>query len=180
MEFIIKYWSQIAVILSILIGGVSYFFKLYFESKNKKQEIIFNLVKAKKIEQLKEFYKSYVEFYSLLENLEFYGGQNRKVEESQIRTNIIEPFKNLKSNLMYLKIFLNQDECNSFNELEETLDNFFLKLDFSTISRNIHGNIPDKDLQKELEHIRDVVRKTEIPKLLEKIEVTVKKDFGII
>ena len=69
MEIIIKYWSQITVVIGIVIGGIGFILKILLNWNLRKKEITFSKLKETKIIELKNFYSSYINLEVELKNL---------------------------------------------------------------------------------------------------------------
>jgi len=177
IETIIKYWSQITVLVGVFIGGIGFLLKLYFNWTIKKKEITYSKIRETKIKELREFYSSYVNLEVHLKSLHFASGQNQKEYESEIRKIMPEIWKKFYLDFTFLRIFLSSDEIVLFEELNSELDNIQKKIDFYQIDRNYETY--DKELIKELRHIRDEIFPKKIPDLLKRIELNLKKDFNI-
>lgn len=177
LEISIKYWSQITVLIGILFGGIGFLLSLYFNWNIKKKEITFSKIRETKIIELRAFYTSYVNLEVHLKSLQFATSQNRKEYEDEIRKKMPEIWKQFYLDFTFLRIFLNSDELEKFEELNGELDNIQKKIDFYQIDREYETY--DNDLIKELRHIRDDVFPKRIPALLKAIEKNLKKDFNI-
>lgn len=175
LQFIVKYWAQ----FSVLIFGIGFLFKVYFDWNIRKKEIIFNHIKSTKVNELKAFYDSYIEFELLLKNIHYLTAQSNEKLEKELRQKLPETWKSFKKNMTFLSVFLSKKEYILFEELEKELGNIWLKLDFYEIDRRFEGLERDKDLVEELRHIRDVVFPTKLPAILKLIEKNLKKDFNI-
>lgn len=177
MDYLIKYWYQFALLISILFGGIGYLLKLYFAWNIKRKEILFSKIKVTKIDELKEFYKSYIELEFELKNLQSASAVNDIEYEKELRSKLPMLWKSFYFNLTYIRLFLYDDELELFESLYKELNNIHLKLDFYKIERE-YGNI-NKELRSELISIRDDIFPRRLPGLLRKIEYNVKEDFGL-
>lgn len=176
-NILINYWSQITVLISVIIGGIAFLLKLYFNWTIKKKEITYSKIRETKINELREFYTSYVNLEVHLKSLHFASGQNQKEYEVEIRKRMPEIWKKFYLDFTFLRIFLSSDELVLFEELNSELDNVQKKIDFYQIDREYETY--DKELIKELRHIRDEIFPKRIPDLLKRIEINLKKDFEI-
>lgn len=174
---VISYWSQITVLIGVIIGGIGFLLKLYFNWTIKKKEITYSKIRETKIKELREFYSSYVNLEVHLKSLHFASGQNQKEYEAEIKKRMPEIWKKFYLDFTFIKIFLSSDELVLFEELNRELDNIQKKIDFYQIEREYETY--DKELIKELRHIRDEIFPKRIPELLKRIEINLKKDFEI-
>lgn len=174
---LIDYWSQITVLIGVIIGGIGFLLKLYFNWTIKKKEITYSKIRETKIKELREFYTSYVNLEVHLKSLHFASGQNQKEYEAEIRKRMPEIWKKFYLDFTFLRIFLSSDEIVLFEELNRELDNIQKKIDFYQIDREYETY--DKELIKELKYIRDEIFPKRIPDLLKRIEINLKKDFEI-
>jgi hypothetical protein len=177
IDEIIKYWSQLTVLIGITIGGLGFLLRLYFNWNIKKKEITFSVIRETKIKELKNFYQSYNELVRNLRSLQFATAQGRTENASELRNQMPEIWNHFYLSFTFLRIFLKNEEIKPFEELEKELNNVQLKLDYYKMDYDA-GDY-DAELIKELRHIRDEVFPKKIPNLLQAIEMNLKKDFNI-
>lgn len=174
---LIEYWSQLAVLIGITIGGLGFLLRLYFKWNIKKKEITFSAIRKTKIKELKNFFQNYNELERNLRSLLFATAQGRTEHLSELRNKLPEIWNQFYLSFAFLRIFLKNEEIIPFEELDKELNNIQLKLDYYRIDYD-SGDY-DAELIKELRHIRDEVFPKKIPNLLQAIEKNLKKDFNI-
>jgi len=177
MEIIIKYWSQITVVIGIVIGGIGFILKILLNWNLRKKEITFSKLKETKIIELKNFYSSYINLEVELKNLLRATAQNKEEDIQTIQQRMPEIWKQFYFDSTFIRLYLSTDELEIFEELKKELDNIQLKIDFYRIDQKF-GEY-DNDLIKELRHIRDEIFPVRIPALLKQIEKNFKNDFNI-
>ena len=176
-DILIKYWSQITVLIGVILWGIGFLLKLYFNWILKKKEITYIKIRETKINELREFYSSYIDLEVHLKSLHFASGKRQKEYEAEIRKKMPDIWKKFYLDFTFLRIFLKPDELVFFEQLNDELDNIQKKIDFYKIDREFEAY--DKELIKELRYIRDEIFPKRIPDLLKKIETNLRKDFDI-
>ncbi|MCD8448048.1 hypothetical protein [Tenacibaculum finnmarkense] len=176
-KFISEYWSQVTVIIGVLIGGIGFLLKLYFNWTIKKKEITFNKVRATKIAELKEFYKCFIDLETYLQSLHQATGQNRKEQEAELRKELPQKWMAFRVSIQFLRIFLNSTEQAHFEKLYKELDEVHKQIDFYCIDREF-GMI-EKETRIALKKIRNEIFPKTIPNILKDLENNLRKDFGI-
>jgi len=177
LEFIVKYWSQLILLLGLFFGGVGFLLKLYFNWNIKRKEITFNKITETKITELKQFYSSFKILETHLKKLQVATAQGNIEFENKVREKLPEIWDKFYHDFTFLRLFLNSEELELFEKLNKVLDDIQLKLDFQRIDRDLGET--DSDLVKELRLIRSEVFPKQIPKLLDLIETNLKKEFGV-
>ena len=177
LEILVKYWSQITILLGISFGGIGFILKIYFNWSIRQKEITYDKIRETKLKELKQFYTSYMNLETHLKKLQFATAQNRTESETQIRNLLPDIWRQFYLDFTFLRIFLNSDELGVFENLHNELENIQLKLDYYQIDREL--NDFDVGLIKELRNIRDNIFPKRIPELLRIIETNLKKDFNI-
>ena len=176
-EKLIKYWSQITVLIGITVGGIGFLLKLYFNWNLKKKEITFSKISETKIAELKNFYETFIILESQLKSLHFATAQNKKEQEIEIREKIPNIWTEFYLSFRFVRIFLNTKELEPFEDLIAELENIQLKINYYKAENDL--GVLDNKLIKELRHIRNEIFPKRIPELLSVIEKNLKEGFNI-
>lgn len=144
-EFIIKYWSQISVMMTILFGGIWNVSKLFLDWNIKQKEIKYSTIFAKRIVSLEDYIFNTTQFERFFKNLSYYEIGSQKISPKEVDEMVEKyqvPFLRASSNF---KIFAKKDDRSIIDRLDEVfLDNKkqLGKLLFSNLSQN-EGYRPD-------------------------------------
>jgi hypothetical protein len=176
-ELLLKNWSQFSVLFITFVGGSGFLLKLYFNWSIRKKEITYNKIRESKIQELRAFYKSYVNLEIHLRGLHHATSVNNQQLEDKLYEKMPELWNQFYFDFTFLKIFLTTSETKVFEELSEELDNIQKNIDFYQIDREF--KTVDNNTVKQLRFIRDEVFPKRIPALLKTIEMNLKKDFNI-
>ena len=177
IKFISEYWSEVTVIIGVLIGGIGFLMKLYFNWVIKKKEITYNKVKSTKIVELKEFYKCFIDLETYLKSLLLATGQNDKEREAELRKEFPQKWMAFKVSIQFLKVFLTPTEQTHLEKLYKELDEVHKQIDFYYIDREF-GMI-EKSTREALRKVRDEIFPKTIPNILKDLENNLRKDFQI-
>jgi len=172
-----EYWAQISLILMIVIGGIGFILRLYFNWSIKKKEITFNKVRDTKVEELRAFYRSFIDLESNLRSLLHAAGQQRVEEETALRKQLPTKWLEFKYSIQFLKLFLEPKEKEICEKLDAELNEVHKQIDFYCIDR-AHGAI-DQDTIKAFRKVRDEIFPNNIPALINELEKNFRLDFGI-
>ena len=180
MKYINEYWSEITLVLFMIIGVIKYIIKMYFDSSIKKTEIIFDKVKQQKLIELKNFFNC---FNKLNSSLMFYSAiinQNDEKFASHIQNKLGDDWNSFKISILYLKLFLSNDET----EILKKLDNELLEVNRTLVYYgfdNPSSFIGEeyKIRLKKLREIRDTTFKKTIPDIIEQLQENLRSDFRV-
>lgn len=121
MNFITNHWSEVTLMLFVIIAGAKYLIKTYFDLSIKKTEIIFDKVKQQKLIELKNFFACFNELNRSLIVYSRMVNQNDKKFSSNIENKLVDDWNSFKISIFYLNLFLSNEEIRILNELEKEL-----------------------------------------------------------
>ena len=138
-ELLTIYWGQITVLLL----GLGYFIKRYFDSKSKKLEINHSLFQQNKINAISTFFYNYAKVESTWFGLKIYDVLDRKMTVDEIDNIIWPPINDLKKSVLELKIYFDQGSHKHFQnaldtylELNDQLCRLYFNYDRDTKTTN--------------------------------------------
>ncbi|WP_099369604.1 hypothetical protein [Sphingobacterium sp. 1.A.5] len=138
-EFIIKYWSQISVMMTIFFGGIWNVSKLFLDWKINQEEIKYSTIFTKRTVSLEDYIFNTMQFDRFFKNLPYYDIGSQKISPKEV-DELVEKYQVpfLRSSSSF-KIFAKKSDRSIINRLDEVfLDNKkqLSKLLFSNLSQN--------------------------------------------
>jgi hypothetical protein len=180
MNFITNYWSEATLILFVIIAGAKYLIKTYFDLSIKKTEIIFDKVKQQKLIELKNFFTCFNDLNSSLIVYSAMVNQNDKKFSSQIENKLSDDWTSFKTSILYIKLFLSNEEIKIINELDNELLEVNRTLRFYGFDDPTTFKGEDYETRiKKLREIRDTTFKKKIPKIIEQLIDNLRADFRV-
>ncbi|MFZ4861400.1 hypothetical protein ACL9RF_04385 [Sphingobacterium sp. Mn56C] len=144
-KFIIDYWSQIAVIITILVGGIGYLLKIGFDWDLKKREIKYSMILTKRTTALENFISNTNGYQTFFNNLPYYNVGRQEIEPIKI-DEMVDKYKTpFYRSYGAFNIFAEVKDKSTIKEVYNLLlDNnkHLNKLLFSNLSQN-EGYHPD-------------------------------------
>ncbi len=178
-DIVFDHWAQIAFFL----GFIGFCIKTFVDLEMKKREIRFSRVQENKILEIKNYYKSYQLLEIALQRYlrQTYHGEHKQEIFDEITKEILDKFIDFEYNSMTVKLFLEEEDINTINEIMETfsLVNKYLRLWHVHVNDKYSNYVNKKDDDGNLEKIKNVIFPETLPALIKKIEISLRKNFNL-
>jgi len=138
-KFIIDYWSQIAVIITILVGGIGYLLKIGFDWDLKKREIKYSMIFTKRSQSLESFIYQVLEYQRFFEELSYYEVGSQKFKSKELDGMIDEYRVPYLKSYTVLNIYTETKHKQIIEDIKSEFKNnrdHLSKLHFSNLSQN--------------------------------------------
>ena len=171
-DIIFDNWAQIVFIL----GSIGVVFTAFMNWIYKKREVRFTRLHENKIIEIKEFYKSYLaleqEIKKYYYQTEF--GQHDDEIFKNIKLKISEALIDFEYHFRIIRLFLKDNQIELIEQLNEKINEMRLNIG----KWHIHKDDPNGNKYNEkLTEIGETLIPKELPNLLKKIEVELRKDL---
>lgn len=175
-EFIENYWTQVAIVIGVIVFIV----QKSYELKLKKKEIKFSRVQENKIIEIKAFYKSYrlleMATKEYLHQTEF--GEHSEENFDRIKKNIREKFIDFDYYSMTIKLFLNEKDTRIIDEIGDILEK--ARVDIGIWHIRNRSKSPQKDgWDSELNTLLSETFPKKLPALIKQLEASLRSSFDI-
>jgi len=173
-ELLIENWAQI----TILFGLIGYIIKSLTDFWLRKKEITFSRLQENKILELKEFYKSYQQLEIALTEYLYqteFGEHNSKIFQ-KIKENISRKFTDFNYNVMCVKLFLDNDDIDTIEEIYITIES--IRKDIGKWHIYSTSQNPPEGWDKLIE-IMDERLPKKLPMLMKKIESSLRNNLNL-
>ena len=173
-NIIIENWAQITVILGI----IAFIIKTFIDWKLKKSEISFSRIQEAKILEIMSFYKSFQSLKISLNkfiNQTEYGKHSNEIF-NDIREQIKECFIDFELNCMTVKLFIEQTEINTIDEIFKVCESIRVDIERWHIYKD--SNNPPENWNR-LDDIRNNRLEKILPNLIKRIENSLRKSYNV-
>lgn len=121
MSVIKEYWSQIAVLIGLIISPIGYFIKRYFDSKNKLIEIKQSLHQGLKLSSVNKFIEVYTALESFYWQISYFDVAERKILPKELDEMQLPLYNAFIHSYYSLFLILDENELSDFDKIKEEI-----------------------------------------------------------
>lgn len=173
ISFLEKYWAQ----LTLLIGAIGYCMKSILDLFIRRYEIKFTNLQMNRLEQIKVFYKSYLELELKLRKY-YYKTMHSKLDEVErqiLQIELAESWRTFIYELRLTRLYVRSTDLKLLDEIENGLDDTNKSIDIYWIDKDL--GVTDKESIQKMREIREEFFVKKIPNLLKRLEVSLRKTY---
>jgi hypothetical protein len=134
LDFLIKYWSQIAVV----VFGLGYIVKLFLQNKYKKIEINHSLFQQNRISTVNNFFSYYAKAELMWNQIAYYSILEHTINVKEIDKMILPTMNDLNRTVLELKMYFAVDDHSYFQRLANGFE--FINGKMLDLYINIHDD----------------------------------------
>lgn len=173
-EIVFGNWAQITV----LFGVIGYIFKTITDWRFKKSEISYSRIQESKILEVKSFYKSYqrleISLRRFINQTEF--GEHSNEIFNEIRKDIRDSLIDFQFNCMTVKLFIEKREIETIDEIYQVCNTIRKDIEKWLVYKSSPNPPKDWDM---LDEIRNKSLEIILPKLIKRIETSLRKSYNV-